>query len=214
MSTKSSNRILSLYKSRKTILEYMSYLNYATKDYEEFSINEIDAMYVHNQLDMLLTHNTDSKKVYIKYFTSNKGGSKQFRHQALDVVIEDLYDIENVLTKNDTLICIIDEEPNDTILTKIQYLYERNQLFIVVHNLNRLQFNLLQHVLVPKVEILNEQEMEELKKTQNISSLQLLPEISRFDPQALAIALRPGQVAKFTRTSATALTSLYYRICI
>ena len=56
--------------------------------------------------------------------------------------------------------------------------------------------------------------MEELKKTQNISSLKLLPEISRFDPQALAIALRPGQVAKFTRTSATALTSLYYRICI
>jgi DNA-directed RNA polymerase subunit H (RpoH/RPB5) len=41
-----------------------------------------------------------------------------------------------------------------------------------------------------------------------------LPEISRFDPLALAIALRPGQVAKFIRNSATALHQDYFRICV
>jgi len=214
MASSISNRILSLYKSRITILNYMERLNYTVEDYQPFSINEIDAMYVNNQLDMLLSHQTDDKKVYIKYFISNKGGSKQFRPQALDIIIEDLYDIESVLTKKDTLICIIDEEPNETILSKIQYLYERNQIFIVLHNINRLQFNLLDHILVPDVEIMTNEQIEVLKKEKNLNNLQLLPEISRFDPHALAIALRPGQVAKFIRKSATALSANYYRICI
>ena len=41
-----------------------------------------------------------------------------------------------------------------------------------------------------------------------------LPEISRFDPQALAMCLRPGQICKFERDSATALKYEYYRICV
>ena len=66
MASSISNRILSLYKSRITILNYMERLNYSVEDYQPFSINEIDAMYVNNQLDMLLSHQTDDKKVYIK----------------------------------------------------------------------------------------------------------------------------------------------------
>ena len=57
-----SNRILTLYKSRKTILEHLDNLDYETKDYAGFSINEIDAMYVNKQLDMLITHKSNEKK--------------------------------------------------------------------------------------------------------------------------------------------------------
>ena len=214
MSGTSSNRILSIYKSRVTILDHMERLKYSVGDYNTFSINEIDAMYINSQLDMLLAHSETTKKVYVKYYFSPKTGSKQIRPATLDTIIEDLYDIESVLTKNDTLIIIIDEEPNDTIINKVKYVYERTGIFVVIHNIKRLQFNIFNHVLVPKVNILSENEIEEVKKNFNLKDIQLLPEISRFDPLALAMAMRPGEVAKFTRSSVTALSTPYYRICV
>ena len=51
-------------------------------------------------------------------------------------------------------------------------------------------------------------------KKYNISKPELLPEISRFDPVAKAICIRPGQVCKITRPSKTAIETNYYRICI
>ena len=39
------------------------------------------------------------------------------------------------------------------------------------------------------------------------------PELSRFDPVAQAIGIRPGQVCKITRSSKTAIEAPYYRIC-
>ena len=64
MSVSKSNHILSIYKSRKNILDilYLN-LNYDVKDYENFSINEIDAMYTNSQLDMLLSHKTNGSQI-------------------------------------------------------------------------------------------------------------------------------------------------------
>jgi len=209
MST-TSNRILSIYKSRNTLLELLNYQDYNVYEYNEFSINEIDAMYNNEQLDMLLTHTSNNKKVYIKYYFT----SKQIKPQNLDDIIEDLFTIENVLTKDDTLIVIIEDEPNDTIISKLKYLYDHDGIFVVIHNIKRLQFNILEHALVPNCIILEETQIKELKENFNINNLKQLPEISRFDPQALAICLRPGQICKFERNSATALKYNYYRICI
>lgn len=209
MST-TTNRILSLYKSRNTILELLEYQNYDVEGETGFSFIDIDKMNTNNQFDMLIKHKTNEKKVYVKYYLS----SKQIRAQNLEEIIEDLYSIENVLTKNDTLIIIIDDEPNDTIQTKIKYLYDRDGIFVVIHNIKRLQFNILNHQLVPDCTVLNKEEVEDLKKKYNIKGLRQLPEISRFDPQALAMCLRPGDVCKFERDSATALKYNYYRICI
>ena len=205
-----SNRILSLYKYRKTILEHLDNLDYETNEYVGFSINEIDAMYVNKQLDLLVNHKSNDKKVYVKYYLD----AKQIRPPNLDNIIEDLFVIDNVLTKNDTLIIITEDEPNDTIINKIKYLFDSEGVFIVLHNIHRLQFNLLEHSLVPTAVILKDAEIEEMKKTYNIKSLQQLPEISRFDPQALAICMRPGQVCMIFRKSATALSYTYYRICV
>jgi DNA-directed RNA polymerase subunit H (RpoH/RPB5) len=192
----------------------MEKLNYNTLEYKEFSINEVDAMFANSQLDMLLTNTANNKKVYIKYYFTSKTVSKQIRPNNLDTIIEDLYEIENVLSKEDTLIIVIDEEPNDSIITKVKYLYEKDGVFVVIHNIKRLQFNILNHSLVPYVDILPEDKVEELKKTMNIKDVKLLPEVSRFDPVSLAIALRPGQVVKYVRGSQTALKTDYYRVCV
>jgi len=210
MSLSKSNRILNIYNSRKTILEILQiHLLYNVSDYENFSINEIDAMYTNSQLDMLISNN-DNKKIYIKYYLS----SKQIRPQNLDEIIEDLFIIDNILTKEDTLIVIIDDEPNDTIVTKVKYLYDNDGIFVVIHNINRLQYNILNHKLVPECKILNNKETEELMKKYNMKDIMQLPEISRFDPQALALCIRPKDVCKFNRNSLTSLEYNYYRVCI
>jgi hypothetical protein len=207
--TTTSNRILSIFKSRTTLLELLEYQDYNIDEYKGFSINEIDAMYSNDQLDMLLT-NESANKTYVKYYLTNK----QIKPQTLDDIIEDLYSIENILTKKDTLIIVIDDEPNDTIITKIKYLYDHDGIFVVIHNIKRLQFNILNHRLVPECTILDENEIEELKIKYNIKDLKQLPEISRFDPQALVMCMRPGNVCKFERDSSTAMKYNYYRICI
>jgi DNA-directed RNA polymerase subunit H (RpoH/RPB5) len=204
-----ANRILTVYKSRLTMLNLLSNQGYNVDDYTGFSINEIDAMFTNNQLDMLLT-NTTGQKTYVKYYL----GGKQIRPANLDNIIEDLFVIESILTSEDTLIIITEDEPNDTIVTKMKYLYDHDKIFVVIHNIRRLQYNLLDHNLVPKCTVLNPSEVDELKVKYNIKELMQLPEISRFDPQALALSIRPGQVCHFKRTSATAMIADYYRICI
>ena len=66
---------------------------------------------------------------------------------------------------------------------------------------------------VPKHTILTDTEVADLKKRYNINDTSELPEISRYDPVAQAIGMRPGQVCKITRPSKTAITTDYYRIC-
>lgn len=205
-----SNRILSLYKSRNNILEILESLGYKISDYSGFSINEIDAMFVNQQLDMLIMHKSSPVKTYVKYFLT----SKQMRPQNLDEIIEDLFVIENVLTKSDTLVIIMEEEPNETLLTKLKYLYDHDGVFVVVHNIQRLQFNILKHKLVPPTSVLVDEEVAELRVKYNLKELTQLPEVSRFDPVSLAIGIRPGQVCKILRSSATALDYEYYRICV
>jgi DNA-directed RNA polymerase subunit H (RpoH/RPB5) len=140
--------------------------------------------------------------------------AKTLRSQSLDEIIEELYDIENVLTKKDTLVIIMDDEPNETLRNKTKYTFEKYGVFVVVHNIKRLQFNILNHMWQPKVQILTTEETDALKLTYNLKSIQQLPEISRYDPLAMAIALRPGEVVKLIRNSQTALESVYYRICL
>jgi DNA-directed RNA polymerase subunit H (RpoH/RPB5) len=191
-------------------LELLETQGYDISEYKQFSINEIDAMFTNSQLDMLMSHTNNGKKVYVKYYFT----AKQIRPPVLDNILEDLFEIHALLTPRDTLIIIIDDEPNDTILSRIKYLFHREGKFVVIHNIARLQFNLLNHQLVPKMNILTGDQVDELKVKYHLKDLSQLGEIDRFDPQALAMCMRPGDVGEFHRKSATALITKYYRVCV
>ena len=206
----SSNRILTIYKSRLTLINQLEDLKYDVTNYGQFSINEIDAMYTNDQLDMLLTHEKNEKKIYVKYLLN----IKQLRKDNLDQLVEDLFDIEKVLEKKDALVVVTNDEPNDTILQKIRYLYDHSGIFVVVHAIKRLQFNILDHELVPYARVLTDEELEPIKLKYNVATVKLFPEISRFDPQALVLCLRPGEVIQIARKSNTALEYIYYRVCV
>ena len=203
-------KIISLYNSRKTIIKLLSSLEYDVSDYKDFSINEIDAMCNNAQLDMLL-NKKNTRKVYVKYHFDKQ---KQIPKGVLDATIEDLFTIEEILTKDDILIIIMDDEPNDSNIARMNYLYDHDGIFVVMHNIKRLQYDLTEHSLVPKMTILTIEETASLMKEKNITSLSQFPEISRYDPHALALCVRPKQVCKIERSSATALKCIYYRVCV
>ena len=115
-------------------------LGWNENDYTDFSINEVLAMITNNQLDMLIDEDTEKeekKKVYIKYHLK-----KSLRPQYIDEFVEDLYNLDNILQKNDTLIVVSKDEPNDSLKKYLKQLYADENIFVIVLSLRRLQFNL------------------------------------------------------------------------
>jgi len=205
----------SIYKSRQNILELMEKQGYNIDDYSNFSINEVNSMKQNNQLDMLLEKKEEDptskrkQKIYISYYLT-----KMIRPANIQEMIDDLFNLEEVLTKDDTLFIIIKDEMNDTIISELKQIWERDGIFIVIENIKRLQFNILKHNLVPEHIIIHSNEVEEVMKKYNISNKSEFPDISRFDPVARVIGLRPGDVCKIIRSSKTAINTNYYRVCI
>ena len=232
MSSNASKTIARVYNARKNLLELMMAQGYDVEGYTNFGVNEVNAMYSHKQLDMLVETKSSSsdkskekpkKKAYIKFHLE-----KMLSAGHINDLVEDLYVLgsggeigglgistnanDTVLTENDTLIIVTKQE----VKTMNQYL---NQLFlqgrfIILLSFDRLQFNILNHQYVPPHTILSKEELNEMMKKYNVGDKSQLPDISRYDPVALAIGMRPGDVCKIDRPSKSAIHSTYYRVCV
>jgi DNA-directed RNA polymerase subunit H len=188
---------------------------YNVKDYSNFSINEVNTMRQNNQLDMLLEKNEEDvitkrkNKIYIRYYLG-----KMIRPANLQEMIDDLFNIEEILKKEDTLYIITKDEINETLTNELKHIWETDGIFIVIENITRLQFNILNHALVPQHTLLSYEEVLKVMERYNITKKVQFPDISRFDPVARAIGLRPGDVCHIVRPSKTAIEANYYRICV
>ncbi len=76
-----------------------------------------------------------------------------------------------------------------------------------------MKFKLQDHILVPKHEILSEEEAEELLRILGVNREQL-PKIKATDPIAKEIGAKPGDIVKITRESRTAGKSVFYRLVV
>jgi len=216
MTSQNSSAIIStVYTSRNIILDLMGKQGYNIEDYGNFSVNEVNSMKQNNQLDMLLEKKEENpvtkrkNKIYIRYYLG-----KTIRPSNLQEMIDDLFNLEEILKKDDTLFIIIKDEINETLTNELKHIWESDGIFIVIENIKRLQFNILDHDLVPEHTILPESEVVNIMKKYNITDKIQFPDISRFDPVARAIGLRPGQLCHIVRPSKTAIEADYYRICI
>jgi len=211
----SSSLISSIFKSRRIILELMNTQGYNVKDNTDFNVNEINAMHNNQQLDMILEKkeedekNKRKNKIYIRYYLA-----KTLRPQNIQEMIDDLFNTEEVLTKDDTLYIIVKDEPNETIIKLLKQIWDQDGIFIIVQCLKRLQFNILKHVSVPPHRILTTAETIVIRQRYNIMDDSQVPELSRFDPVSLAIGIRPGEICEIMRASKTSITAPYYRICV
>jgi DNA-directed RNA polymerase subunit H len=216
MTSSGSNILISdIYKSRKIILELMGKQKYNVKDYTNFSINEINTMKQNNQLDMLLEKIDEDAitkrkhKIYIRYYLG-----KIIRPANLQEMIDDLFHLEEILHKEDTLFIIAKDEINETLTNELKHIWETDGIFIVIESIKRLQFNILNHTLVPEHTLLKTDDVTKVMTKYNVTKKTQFPDISRFDPVARAIGLRPGDVCHIVRPSKTAIEADYYRVCV
>ena len=212
----SSSLISSVFKSRKILLELMKKQGYVVDEYDNFSINEVNSMFQNKQLDMLLEKekpNPGSErktKIYIRYYLA-----KIIRQQNIQEIIDDLFNMEEILTKEDTLMIIVKDDMNESLTNVVKHIWEQDNILIVIQSIKRLQFNILNHILVPEHRVLSDnEEVQKIKIRYNITDNTQFPDISRFDPVAQIIGIRPGQICEIIRPSKTAIKSYYSRICV
>jgi len=204
--TQQSSEIQKIFKSRNILLDLLEKQGYDVSNYTGSGINEVNSMYQNKQMDMLLEKK--DKKVYIKYHLN-----KTLKLGNINDYIEDLIHLDNILEAKDDIIIIIKDEPNDSLINVVNNLWLRDNVFVNVINIKRLQFNILNHTLVPKHRVLNEKETIDFKQKYNITDDSQIPDISRFSPVSQVIGIRPGQICEITRHSKTAINTLFYRRC-
>ena len=203
-----SGQIVEIFKSRENIVSLLKRQDYDVSNYSEFSIHEVNTMFHTKQLDMLFTKQDGSKKAYVKYHLS-----KSLRPVNIYEYIDDLFNLEEVLKKTDDLIIIMKDEPNETTEKTLGNIWEQDGIFVTIFNIKRLQYNVLEHSLVPPHYALSEEEGVAIKTRYNILTNDQMPNISRFSPVAQAIGLRPGQICHIVRPSKTAISANFYRVC-
>lgn len=200
-----SELLTQIYKARNTLIKQLESNGYDCASYKNSSINLLQQLYSNSELDMTVKK---EHTIYVKYLVD-----KSIRIQMLEEIIEDLYNVENILNKNDTLIIVAKDSANDSIKQYLSTLFIERDIFIIHVSLAQLQFNVLEHELVPKHILLNSDEEKEFRKKYSISKNIDIPEISRFDAVTKAIHARPNQVVKIERPSKNSVISIYYRLC-
>jgi len=207
--SENNRNIISVFKSRNNILEILKTRGYNIDNYTGFSVNEISSLVSNNLLDMLVTNESTNKKIYIKYFNLDKS----IRHNNVHEMVDSLFNIEQVLSTDDELIIIIKDEPNETLQKLQTSIYTHDNIFVNIINIDRLQFNILNHNLVPKHRVLTNDEKEQVKARYNIENDKEFPTISRFDPVSQVLGIRPNELFEIERSSKTAIKTKFYRIC-
>ncbi len=198
-----------IYKSREVLLDILkNKRGFDISNHENEGATELRSMWENKQLDMLLENTELNKKIYIKYHLDGK-----IKASHIYEYIEDIYEIENTLNPDDELIILTKDNLNDTLKKLLTQIYNNDNKFINVYDINRYLFNILDHEMVPQHIVLNEDEKEEIMKHYYVTDIKKFPEISRFDPVAMAIGVRPKQMVKIIRSSPTAIQTYYYRIC-
>jgi DNA-directed RNA polymerase subunit H (RpoH/RPB5) len=203
-----STTVSKIYKSRNILLSILEKRGFDISEYKNFGINEIQIMFNNKQLDMLM-ENKNKKKIYIKYHIANK-----LRESHIYDYIEDLYNIENILGKDDELLIIMkDQNINNTLVEFMNFIYEKETIYVNIFKIKEFLFNILEHDIVPDHKRLTDMEKKQIYEKYQITNDKEMPEISRFDPVAKTIGLRPGELCEITRPSSNSISAKYYRLC-
>ena len=84
---------------------------------------------------------------------------------------------------------------------------------MVKKTIEKQEFDIMSHKLVPLHIIISEEEKKELFEKYNITQDQL-PKLLNTDPVSIFIGAQPGQVVKVVRKSHTAKEAVAYRLVV
>ena len=212
-----SSYLNQLYKSRNNLIFYLKNMGFDCEQYENFSMEEVDSMQKYEQLNFKVS-NSLNEQCYVKYMTEDtttkKTTSNLIKKINISGIVSEVFLDEEVLKNTDTLVIITNEYSQESIHKSLKNIWELEHYYVVIFDLKQLQINILKHNYVPKHVKLTDKEKEELYAKINIANDKQLPEISRFDPVAKIIFLRPDNVCKITRFDKISYTNEYFRICV
>tara|TARA_B110000046_G_scaffold93228_1_gene101203 strand:+ start:305 stop:1354 length:1050 start_codon:yes stop_codon:yes gene_type:complete len=149
------------------------------------------------------------KKIYIKYHLEGK-----LKQSHIYEYIEDIYEVEQILSNTDELLIITKDKMNQITKDLLVNIHNNDKKAVNIYNLNDYLFNIMDHDMVPPHRILSDKEKKDIYVKYYITDDKQLPEISRFDPVALAIGACSGDLVEIIRSSPTAITTKYYRLCL
>jgi DNA-directed RNA polymerase subunit H (RpoH/RPB5) len=210
--------------ARNNLIYYLKNIGYDCSTVEYFSLEEIDFMINHKQLNFKVHNDNSNESCYVHYYenlystdggTSLKiGGNSSLKSSNLLDIVRDVYETKNLIEKKDTLVIITTDYSEEGIVRELKHLWEEERIYVVILKIDTLQINILKHNFVPSHIRLTKEEKTSLYEKYNIDTDGQLPEISRYDPVAKIILLRPGEVCKIIRYDKISYTNDFYRICV
>jgi DNA-directed RNA polymerase subunit H (RpoH/RPB5) len=209
-----------LYRSRQTLLQILKDKGYNTTPYEKFGPFEIEVMASASKeksLGMKLTRelpedSTSPTTCIVEYATQR---IKNRLPGFLTSIMRD--DDGNIVfdVKKTEVIVITLEAIGDTFNAAALNWWSSYSVRIAFFDAHTLVSNPMEHVLVPKHEVVPEDKHDELLKTYRMKSKTNLP-IIRFHEDIIAriLGLIPGSIVKITRPSPSAGEYVLYRVCV
>jgi DNA-directed RNA polymerase subunit H len=207
-----------IYRSRMTMLDILAARGYIVDKYRKFSPAEAAAASnSYESLSFKLTKEDPTKICEVRY--KNYSSAKAIN--AFDDVEQDV-DTENLEIIVMTTFPITEKYHQVAFKEYMKIKDEVNEngdkvkrkLRVSFFNIEAIVINPLTHVLVPKHEIVPEDQHKELMDSLYVTSKAKFPEIKfHLDPIARCIGAVPGDIIKITRPSASAGVSIMYRVC-
>ena len=201
-----------IYKAFLNALKILNHQGFSIDSEKDISLTELQNRIETNNINFLV-ENDEGEKCYVIYHII-----KQLRPSHIHEYIEDIYQFREMISETDQLIIITKDKFNYTNISGLSDTIEKsiNELnyYVNVFPISTLQFSILDHTLVPKHTKLNNDEVKIMMEKYKITKTSNIPTISKYDPVAKAIGLRPGEICEIIRPSKTVVESKYYRICI
>ena len=202
-----------IYRSRQSLLDILEERDYDVAAYRKFSPAEATAAAdSFTGLSFTVSKKSDATKVCeVRY--ANIG------RQKLDTFFDD---IDDDVSENTEVIVMMSGAVTDAhhLIALKQYMKKdatekvRRKLRVSFFSIYMLVVNPLNHILVPKHEIVPEADHKALMESMYITSKSKFPEIKfHVDPIARCIGVVPGDIVKITRASASSGESIVYRVC-
>jgi DNA-directed RNA polymerase subunit H (RpoH/RPB5) len=213
------NTISSLFKSREIILDQLHSIGYDVAPHrlnlEEFQTNSLDFQAVHMKT----------------------GATVHVLYSLKKMVNVDIGDIESIIRDpefqrdRDSIMIIWKSDPSENVQESIRNWYIQRKIFITWQTIDRTQYNVLKHILVPRFELLpptkddSDTSSIDTRMTFGVDSVEdllrifrtkidNLPTESRFSPPLMAKLIRPGQVVCYHRPSPTAMICPHWVLCV
>lgn len=210
--------IENIYRSRMTLLDILEERGYYVTPFRKFSPAEATAAAGSLPgLSFTVHKKEDEKKVCeIRYDTISRQKLATYFN---DIADEDSEDTEVIVMMPGP----VGDAHHMTALKEYMKMKEipdedgklgRRHLRVSFFSIYMLVVNPMKHVLVPRHEIVPEEEHKELMERLHVLSKSKFPEIKfHIDPIARCIGAVPGDIVKITRPSTSAGETIIYRVC-